>query len=84
LWLARRLGCSNLLIVKSTTPEDGDYTAAYLSQQGYLDRAFAEMLPATVVKAWWLLNHQIREFSVWFRNQNNFPAALHEITAIRA
>ena len=63
LWLAEKLGCKQLVLVKSTVPENGNYAAEFLSQQGYLDNAFTEMLGGSFVKTWWLSHEELEKFS---------------------
>lgn len=81
LWLANCLKCQNLVMVKSVVPDDENYSANYLSEHGYLDTAFAEMMTEMFVKPWWLFYEQMELFFTLLDNNNNTPAEkLKEIT----
>ena len=62
LWLANSIRCQNLVLLKSTAPDDNDYSAQHLSQYGFLDPAFAEMMADMLVKPWWLFYQQMEAF----------------------
>ena len=73
LWLAETLNCRNLIIVKSTSPRNGDYSAKLLSENGFLDKAFADMVINTRVKTYWLSHEQLEDFSNLL-NSENYPS----------
>ena len=81
LWLAQVMNCQNLVLLKSTEPENKNYSAGYLSQFGFLDNAFAEMFHDTVVRSWWLFYEQLETFfSLLENNMNTATAGMREIT----
>jgi aspartokinase-like uncharacterized kinase len=79
LWLANCLQCQNLVMVKSVIPDNEDYSANYLSQHGYLDHAFAEMMTEMFVRPWWLFYEQMEAF---FRLLDNSPVAAEKMKEI--
>jgi 5-(aminomethyl)-3-furanmethanol phosphate kinase len=83
LWLANCLQCQNLVMVKSVVPDDEDYSANYLSEHGYLDHAFAEMMTEMFVKPWWLFYEQMESFFTLLDNNNTPAEKLKEITVKR-
>lgn len=83
LWLAQTLNCPNLVMIKSTEPERDDYSVGYLSQRGYLDQAFADMIEHTLVKPWWLFYQQLAFFTSLLDGQQQPACPMHEIMPIR-
>jgi len=73
LWLTEQLNCKNLILIKSTIPKDNNYSAKYLSQEGYLDKAFANALSKKLVKPIWLPYDQINLFSSLLDEKNRLP-----------
>lgn len=63
LWLAEQLNFRNLILVKSTVPENNNYSAEFLSQQGYLDKAFALLLAKLAINTIWISHDQIGLFT---------------------
>lgn len=80
LWLAQVLDCRNLVLLKSTVPDNDNYSADYLSQTGLLDPAFAEMFHETFVKPWWLFYEQLETFFNLLDNSGGPTTGLKEIT----
>ena len=80
LWLAQVLDCQNLVLLKSTEPKNENYSASYLSQSGYLDNAFAEMIEDTFVKPWWLFYEQMQGFINLLDNDVDSSISMKEIT----
>ncbi|OGT66370.1 MAG: hypothetical protein A3I13_05365 [Gammaproteobacteria bacterium RIFCSPLOWO2_02_FULL_47_50] len=80
LWLAQALRCQNLVLLKSTVPENDNYSADFLSQSGYLDHAFASMMTEMLVKPWWLFYEQIESFISLLDNKDDAAATMKEIT----
>jgi 5-(aminomethyl)-3-furanmethanol phosphate kinase len=80
LWLAQAIHCQNLVLLKSTVPENDNYSADYLSQSGYLDHAFASMMTEMLVKPWWLFYKQIESFISLLDNRNDATAKMKQIT----
>ncbi len=62
LWLANLMKCQNLVLLKPILPDKDDYSADYLSQLGFLDTGFAEMMQEMLVKPWWLFYEQVESF----------------------
>lgn len=79
LWLANCLKCQNLVMIKSVQPEGENYSAKSLSELGYLDRAFAEMITEMFVTPWWLFYEQIDRFFRLLDNNNSTQEGLKEI-----
>jgi aspartokinase-like uncharacterized kinase len=73
LWLTEQLNCQNLILVKSTIPKDNKYSAEFLSQEGYLDKAFAHALSKNLVNPIWLSHDQINLFSSLLDEENRLP-----------
>ena len=63
LWLARLLDIKNVLLVKSISPESNDYAAAALSEAGYIDNAFPQLLAGSGIKPWWCHHTQLGKFT---------------------
>lgn len=82
LWLANSIHCQNLVLLKSTIPEDNDYSAQHLSQFGFLDPAFAEMMADMLVKPWWLFYKQLETFVNLLGNNNYSDPCMKAITVI--
>lgn len=82
LWLANSIRCQNLVLLKSTAPEDNDYSAQHLSQYGFLDPAFADMMTDMLVKPWWLFYEQMEVFFKVLSDNNYFDPDMKAITAI--
>lgn len=62
LWLAHSMKCQNLALLKPTVPEDEDYSAMHLSQLGYVDNGFVELMTDMIVRPWWLFYEQMDSF----------------------
>jgi len=62
LWLAQAIQCRDLVLLKSSIPEDNDYSAEHLARFGFLDPAFAGMMTDMLVKPWWLFYEQLEMF----------------------
>ncbi len=73
LWLTEQLNYKNLILIKSTIPKDNNYSAKYLSQEGYLDKAFANALGKKIVNPIWLPYDQINLFSSLLNEENRLP-----------
>ncbi len=80
LWLANTLECHNLVMIKSTEPDTDNYSAAYLSEHGYLDHAFAELVHDTFVRPWWLFHKQLDYFIRLLDTRQDTVSGLHAIT----
>ncbi len=80
LWLAEKLNCKQLALVKSTVPENGNYAADFLSQHNYLDHAFVDMLNGSIVKTWWLSHEQLGLFSDLLDGQEESVTTVNRIT----
>lgn len=80
LWLANSIHCQNLVLLKSTVPEDDDYSAQHLSQFGFLDHAFAEMMTNMLVKPWWLFYKQMETFFGMLSNEDSPDSGMKAIT----
>ena len=68
LWLAEHLNCCNLVLVKSTLPENKNLSARFLTGHGYLDKTFSKMFYRSVVRTFWL-SHSEQEFFSYLLNQ---------------
>ncbi len=79
LWLAGKLACRNLAIVKSVIPADGAYSVETLSRNGYLDRAFAKLMGGVAVQPVWLHHRQYRDFSRLLGKQQSSPRTVKAI-----
>lgn len=80
LWLAQLLDCQNLVLLKSVEPDNNNYSAEYLSQCGFLDNAFAEMIHDTFVQPWWLFYEQIDTFFNLLDDKDNSTTGMKIIT----
>jgi len=79
LWLANCLECKNLALLKPTVPEDEDYSAMHLSQLGFIDNAFVEMMTDMLVKPWWLFYQQIESFYNLLDHSDGTATGMKEI-----
>lgn len=62
LWLAHCLNCQNLALLKPTIPQDDNYSAMQLSQLGFIDNGFVELMSDMFVRPWWLFYEQVESF----------------------
>lgn len=83
LWLANSIHCQNLALLKSTVPDDNDYSAQHLSQFGFLDPAFAEMMTDMLVKPCWLFYKQMELFFNMLSNNNYSDPDMKVITVAK-
>ena len=83
LWLAKTMQCQNLILLKSTLPEDGDFSANHLSRFGLIDTAFVEMMTDMFVKPWWLFYGQIHSFFNVLDHADGVASGMKEITVTR-
>lgn len=63
LWLAIRLRITNLLLVKSTYPDNKDYTALNLVNAGMLDESFQSFLSQSEIQPRWCHHQQLEIFN---------------------
>lgn len=79
-WLASQLECQNLVLLKPAEPQENNYSAAYLSNSGFIDGAFGDMLVDTFVKPWWLYYKYLSSFLDLLENKNPESTHLKPIT----
>jgi len=81
LWCAEQLRCRHLFILKSICPANDNYSAQYLSEKGFLDRAFADWMTKTSVQCWWLYSQNLESF-MRMLDLRDYPATImKKITA---
>jgi len=73
LWLTEQLNYQNLILIKSKIPKNNNYSAKFLAQEGYLDKAFANALNNIFVNPIWLSHDQINLFSSLINEENRLP-----------
>ena len=71
LWLTEQLGYKRLLFLKSIIPDRNIFKADYLSQSGYLDKAFVKMFNSDLVKPVWISHEQLNMFDTLISEENN-------------
>jgi Uncharacterized archaeal kinase related to aspartokinases, uridylate kinases len=82
LWLAEQLRCRYLFMLKPVCPANDNYSAQYLSEKGFLDRAFADWMAKTSVQCWWLYSQNLESF-MRMLDLRDYPATImKEITAV--
>lgn len=79
LWLAIRLNIRNLLLVKSTFPDNNDYSVLNLVNAGMLDESFRLFLSKTGILPRWCHHQQLEIFNR-ILDQNKWDESLPLIT----
>lgn len=83
LWLAEQMQCRHLFMLKATFPATENYSARYLAQHGFLDRAFVAMARKTAVISWWLHYQQATDFFHMLDTRDHPATIMNEIATFR-